>query len=93
MGEFRLILSRESEKQLIKVKKSGDKVLMEKIKRLFRELELHPSYGTGKPEQLKHGLSGLWSRELNKKSRIVYEIDDENSVVNIVSLIGHYNDK
>ena len=47
-----------------------------------------PKAGIGKPELLKHGLSGLWSRRINKEHRIIYNFDDEK--VNIISLRMHY---
>ncbi|PWH86234.1 Txe/YoeB family addiction module toxin [Brumimicrobium oceani] len=46
--------------------------------------------GTGKPEQLKHELSGYWSRRINKEHRIVYEVFEEENKVVVLSLKGHY---
>ena len=48
-----------------------------------------PKAGIGKPELLKHGLSGLWSRRINKEHRIVYKITSDNTL-EILSLRGHY---
>ncbi|MGY6743257.1 MAG: Txe/YoeB family addiction module toxin [Cecembia sp.] len=31
--------------------------------------------GTGKPEPLKHDLSGWWSRRINLEHRLVYRIE------------------
>ncbi|MCP4696436.1 MAG: type II toxin-antitoxin system YoeB family toxin [Gammaproteobacteria bacterium] len=31
-----------------------------------------PSAGAGKPEALRHNLSGFWSRRLNQKDRVIY---------------------
>ena len=33
-----------------------------------------PFQGTGKPEPLKHMLSGAWSRRLTQEHRIVYAV-------------------
>lgn len=49
--------------------------------------------GTGQVEQLKGNLSGLWSRRIDKGSRMIYRIEDERVIVIIVSLKGHYGDK
>ncbi|WP_317045993.1 Txe/YoeB family addiction module toxin [Flavobacterium laiguense] len=49
-----------------------------------------PYEGIGKPEPLKHNLSGLWSRRINLEHRLVYEILEEDSVILIHSLKGHY---
>ncbi|MBI5017154.1 MAG: type II toxin-antitoxin system YoeB family toxin [Deltaproteobacteria bacterium] len=41
----------------------------------------NPATGTGKPEPRKHGLSGLWSRRLSLKDRLIYRFDDEHIYV------------
>jgi len=48
-----------------------------------------PSTGTGKPEPLKHKLSGLWSRRLSQKDRVVYKFDDK--YIYIFAIGGHYD--
>ncbi|HJX26878.1 MAG TPA: Txe/YoeB family addiction module toxin [Thermoanaerobaculia bacterium] len=48
-----------------------------------------PAAGTGKPEPLRHGLSGLWSRRLSLQDRLLYRFDDEN--IYIVAIGGHYD--
>jgi toxin YoeB len=70
-------------------KKSGDKPIQNKIKNLIIAIQENPTEGIGKPEQLKHNLSGSWSRRINKEHRIVYEIK-ENDTIEIQSLRGHY---
>ena len=71
-------------------KSSGQKAVQKKISDLLGEIVEHPTTGTGKPEQLRGDLAGCWSRRITKKDRIVYEIDEENGVVNILSLRDHY---
>ncbi|NEO86248.1 MAG: Txe/YoeB family addiction module toxin [Spirulina sp. SIO3F2] len=57
--------------------------------RLLKEmLRGDPAQGTGKPELLKHQLSGLWSRRLSKKDRLVYKFDDQ--YIYIFAIGGHY---
>lgn len=70
-------------------KRSGQKIVIEKITNLIIDISEHPTTGIGKPEQLKHRLSGLWSRRIDKENRIVYEIQE--GCVIIHSLRGHYN--
>ena len=70
-------------------KKSGNKAVLNKLLVLLNELAEHPFTGTGKPELLKYGLSGLWSRRINHEHRLVYEVDDERVLV--LSAKGHYN--
>ena len=70
-------------------KKSGDKIIQNKIQKLIIAIQENPTEGIGKPEQLKHNLSGYWSRRINQEHRIVYEIK-ENDIIEIQSLRGHY---
>ena len=73
-------------------RKSGNKKILNKIYSLIEDIQLHPFEGIGKPEQLKHNLSGYWSRRINQEHRIIYEIINENTVniLSIISLKGHY---
>ena len=59
---------------------------------MLRAIQESPYEGIGKPEPLKHNLSGVWSRRINHEHRIIYEIIDENTIeiLNIISLKGHY---
>lgn len=68
-----------------KHKKSGDKVVLKKIEKLLNELMEHPETGTGQPEQLKLHLTGLYSRRINQKHRLVYSIHDEIVTVYVLS--------
>jgi toxin YoeB len=49
-----------------------------------------PSSALGKPEPLKHNLSGLWSRRISQKDRLIYKFDEE--YVYIFAIGGHYAD-
>lgn len=69
-------------------KKAANKAVLKKMFVLFEELTEHPFSGTGKPEQLKYNLSGLWSRRINQEHRLVYEV--EQNTVTIHSAFGHY---
>jgi toxin YoeB len=76
-----------------KHKKVGDKAVLKKIDKLLNELLEHPTTGTGQPEQLKHHLTGLYSRRINKKHRLVYSIDEDVITVHILSAWAHYGEK
>ena len=90
---YELILLPEAEYHLKEWKKSGQKKVVKKILDLFEELRTHPTYGTGKVEQLKGNYAGLWSRKIDKGSRMIYSIEDDKVIVTVVSLKGHYGDK
>jgi len=68
-----------------------DKKMHLALCRILKEmLRGDPSSGIGKPEPLKHNLSGLWSRRLSQKDRLIYKFDD-NSIY-IFAIGGHYFD-
>ena len=73
-----------------KLKKSGNKPLLIKLKKLLLELTEHPYSGPGQPEMLKHSLSGFWSRRINKEHRIVYAVNEKSITVTVISTVGHY---
>ncbi len=67
-----------------------DKKLHKTLCRILKEmLRDDPTVGSGKPEQLKHNLSGFWSRRLSQKDRIIYQFDDD--YVYIFAIGGHYD--
>ena len=90
--KYKLVLTELAEEHLLKWKKSGQKKTLQKIIKLFEELEEHPYTGTGQVEALKGNLSGCWSR-IDKHSRLIYSINDEVITVIVVSMSGHYGDK
>ena len=90
---YKIKLSPIAEEHLDEWQKSGAKVVLKKIVKLFEELEIHPMSGTGKPERLKGDMQGYWSRRITKADRMVYAIDGDMVLVDIVSLRGHYGDK
>jgi len=47
-------------------KKSGNKPVLKKIQELILAIQENPYEGIGKPEQLKHNLSGAWSRRIKQ---------------------------
>jgi toxin YoeB len=69
-------------------RKSGNLAILGKLFILLEELTQHPFSGTGKPEPLKHNLTGMWSRRINRLHRLVYEVDQDT--VFILSAKGHY---
>jgi toxin YoeB len=58
--------------------------------RILREMQRgDPTTGIGKPEPLKHGLRGLWSRRLSHADRLIYTFDDDH--ISIMAIGGHYD--
>lgn len=90
---YKLILAQEAQQDLLWWRKSGQKKDLLKILALFKELEEHPTTGTGQVEQLKGNLSGYWSRRINKHYRIIYTIHEDTVTVEVISAKRHYNSK
>ena len=65
-----------------------DKKLLERINKLIKEAKRTPFEGTGKPESLRHALSGYWSRRINDEHRMVYKADA--GALYIAQLRYHY---
>lgn len=92
MKKYTVKISKTADVDIEKHKKSGKKSSIKKIDEILDELEIHPYSGTGKPEALKHELSGKWSRRINKKDRIIYTVHDRVVEVVVLSVMGHYSD-
>ena len=65
-----------------------DRKMVERIKKLIREIQREPFEGIGKPEPLKHALSGFWSRRITDEHRVVYKV--EGDALWIAQLRFHY---
>jgi toxin YoeB len=59
-----------------------------RIDRLISDIIEHPFTGLGKPEPLKHGRAGQWSRRITHEHRLVYYI--EGDILRITACKGHY---
>lgn len=65
-----------------------DKKILKRINSLIKEIQRSPFEGIGKPEPLKHALSGYWSRRINNEHRIVYTVAEDS--LYIAQLRYHY---
>jgi len=74
-------------------RKSGQKIIQEKISQLLISISETPTEGIDKPEPLKHELSGCYSRKIDNKNRVIYTINKIANKIVIHSLRGHYVDK
>ncbi len=68
------------------VEKDRKKAL--KIIKLIKEIQKNPFDGIGKPEPLKHDLSGCWSRRIDGEHRLVYQVSEEK--IRILACRYHY---
>ena len=65
-----------------------DKRILKRINTLIKDITREPFEGIGKPEPLKHALSGYWSRRINDEHRIVYKVHGDSLL--IAQLRYHY---
>ena len=66
-----------------------DLKIFKRINALVKDIKRDPFKGIGKPEPLKYDKSGLWSRRIDDKNRIVYYQKD--GIVHIIACRGHYD--
>ncbi|MBL4983272.1 MULTISPECIES: Txe/YoeB family addiction module toxin [Pseudomonas] len=66
----------------------NDKAGLKRINLLIKAIQRDPFDGVGKPEPLKHNLSGFWSRRITAEHRLVYGIEDDE--VQILMCRYHY---
>ncbi|MDY6987636.1 MAG: Txe/YoeB family addiction module toxin [Thermodesulfobacteriota bacterium] len=66
----------------------NDRKILRRVNNLIKEIKRNPFEGIGKPEPLKHALSGYWSRRINDEHRIVYKASTDSIL--IAQLRYHY---
>ncbi|MFV2059848.1 MAG: Txe/YoeB family addiction module toxin [Gammaproteobacteria bacterium] len=65
-----------------------EKKMVKRINSLIKNIQRSPFEGIGKPEPLKHALSGYWSRRINDEHRMIYKVDSES--IYFAQLRYHY---
>jgi len=58
-----------------------DRKTLERICRLNKEIQRSPFEGSGKPEALKHGLAGYWSRRIDEQHRLVFRVESDSLLI------------
>jgi len=82
-----LIFSDQAWDEYLHWQKSDTKMLV-RINTLIKDIKRSPFNGIGKPEPLKHALSGYWSRRINNEHRLVYKVTTD--AIFIAQLRYHY---
>ena len=59
----------------------ADRSMLKRINRLIDDALRDPTNGIGKPELLKYGIAGSWSRRITDEHRLVYQILNEDLVI------------
>ncbi|KOR29225.1 addiction module protein [Achromatium sp. WMS1] len=59
-----------------------------RIMRIIQETQNNPFSGIGKPEALKHELTGCWSKRIDQEHRLVYQVQEDK--IRILACRYHY---
>ena len=77
---MRLVFSRDAWDDYLYWQET-DRRLLNRINLLIRDILRSPFEGIGKPEPLKHGLAGYWSRRINGEHRLIYKVEGESVMI------------
>ena len=84
---MKLVFSEHAWEEYLHWQKTDRKVV-QRIHALIRDVQRTPFEGIGKPEPLKHALSGYWSRRITDEHRLVYKV--EGDAIQVAQLRYHY---
>ncbi|MBW1817844.1 MAG: Txe/YoeB family addiction module toxin [Deltaproteobacteria bacterium] len=84
---MKLIFSNHAWDDYLFWQKTDNKILR-RINTLIKEAQRNPFEGMGKPEPLKHALSGYWSRRITDEHRFIYKVSEK--AIHIAQLRYHY---
>lgn len=88
---YKVILQPQAVSDIDRLERS-EPACLKKANKLIAELSVHPTTGTGHPEQLRGYETPTWSRRISQKHRLVYEIHEDTIRVLVLSSYGHYDD-
>jgi toxin YoeB len=66
-----------------------DSKVLKRIHELMKDIDRSPFSGLGKPEPLRHNLTGYWSRRISSEHRLVYKQFDHG--ITYVQMRYHYD--
>ena len=67
---------------------TADRAVLKRINRLIADICRSAHEGIGKPELLRYGLAGAWSRRITEEHRLVYRVVGDD--VQIIQARNHY---
>ena len=65
-----------------------DRAILKRINTLLHDIARNGNSGIGKPEPLKHGFQGYWSRRITDEHRLVYRVEGDK--IRIAACRYHY---
>ena len=90
MSKYHIALTAQAQRQL---KKLRNKKIEGRILDLLEAIANNPREGIGRPKNLLGMDVETWSRRIDAKNRIVYQIYNQEILVIVISISGHYKDK
>ena len=84
---WEIIYAKQAEKDAKKLSAAG---LKKKAEEILAVLEENPYTNPPRYEKLVGDLSGIYSRRINVKHRLLYEVDQDRKVVKILRMWSHY---
>ncbi len=69
----------------------ADADISSRIRDLITDIRRDPFKGLGKPEALRHQLSGYWSRRINSEHRLIYKVSGERKELRITVIACRYH--
>lgn len=88
MVKWKIKYTKQTSKDSLKLKQAG---LKEKTLRLIELISKNPYENPPSFEKLL-GFNNVYSRRINIKHRLVYEVISEEKSIKIISIWGHYDD-
>ncbi len=86
---FQIVYSRKAQKDAKKLKKSN---LKSQTEALIEILKADPFQNPPRYESLSGSLQGCYSRRINIKHRLVYEVFEDERIVHVLRMWSHYGD-
>lgn len=90
MSEYRILLTKQAKKDFEKI--CAVPSLKSKVRQLTELLGEDPFANPPRYEKLVGDLDGLFSRRINIRHRLVYEVREEDKVVVVYRFWTHYDD-
>lgn len=84
---YKLLFTKQAQKDAVKIKNAG---LKENTLELLEILKNNPYQNPPPYEKLTGDLYGAYSRRINVKHRLVYQVLEEPKIVKIIRMWAHY---
>lgn len=84
---YKIVYNKKAAKQIALLKSAK---LDGKVQNILKLMQQNPFASPPSYEALKGDLQGLFSRRINVQHRLVYQVDEANKIIRILSMWTHY---